>query len=233
MAIEHRMTPKFVSWALMFALAAGVAVSASAEEAGSRPSSEAKPADAGTRSPDASAAEKNAAPASGEANTEHIDTRITVQPHEPSNKSGKMGSTTNPIQPLKLVNPHRRTFSPSRAAHRMLPNALEAPNGRRLSLPQAEHFESSGVRPPPAIGTAAGVGNASIGLAKPGSNFGREPMFRSTRIAPLGAGAQTLNRGGIGGVSSSHHAIGSTTAGIGGPARTVGGINGTSIRHRR
>jgi hypothetical protein len=60
--------------------------------------------------------------------TEDIDTRITVQPHgPPAGKPGRVGGATNPIVPLKLINPHRRTFSPSRAANRFAPNASGIP----------------------------------------------------------------------------------------------------------
>ena len=111
--INDRLKLRFVSFTLMLSLAAALAMSAAAEEAAPQPSSDAKATNSGTHSPDSSPTGKNSPPPSGEANTEDIDTRITVQPHgPPAGKPGKVGGATNPIVPLKLVNPHRRTFLP-------------------------------------------------------------------------------------------------------------------------
>jgi hypothetical protein len=235
MTIDHRARMKFVSWALTLAMAATLATCAWAAEAGSQPSSDAKANNSETQSHEPSAADKNSAPASSGADTEDIDTRITVQPHGPAGKFGKAGGSANPIQPLKPVNAHRRTFSPSRAANRISPNASGVLNGQRQILQQGpgQHFESNGLRSTPAIGAAAGVGTANVGLAKPGSNLGREPISPSTGISPIGTDAKTFTRGGIGGASLNHRAVGPGTAAIGGPARTVTGINGTAIRATR
>ena len=235
MAIDRRMKLSFVCWALTLALAASLATSAAAEEPAAQTPSDAKASNSGTQSPDSSAAGENKTPDSGRVSTEDIDTRITVQPHAPPGKSGKLGGTTNPIQPLKLINPHRRTFSPSRAVNRNSPNASGILNGQRQILQHGpgEHFESSGVRLTPNVGTATGVGNANIGLAKPAGTIGREPLFHSPTISPLGAGAKSLAGGSIGGPTANHRAVGAGTVGIGGPARTVNGINGTSIRESR
>jgi len=234
MTMGDRMRLKSVSWVLMLAVAASLAARASAEEAGSQPSSDAKATNSEPHPHDSSATDKNAAPASSGANTDDIDTRITVQPHPPPGKLGKGGNAANPIQPLKLVNAHRRTFSPSRAGNRIAPNALGVLNGER-QIPQGlgEHFEFNGARPTPGIATAARAGAANVGLARPGSNLGREPAFPSTGIPPLGAKAKTVSRGSIGGPGSTHYSVGASASGIGGPARPVTGINGTSIRATR
>jgi hypothetical protein len=233
MAIERRIKLEFVCWALTFALTASSAVSAPAEEAASQPSGDAKAANSETQSPGSSAAGENKAPDSGAANSEDIDTRITVQPHAPPGKAGKLGGTTSRIQPLKLVNPHRRIFSPSRAASRVSPNASGILNGQREILQHGpgEHFESNGVRLTPNVGALTGAGNANISLAKPGSTLMREPIFHSPTIPPLGLGPK--NHTGVGGPTSNHHAVGASPVGIGGPARSVNGINGTSIRESR
>jgi hypothetical protein len=227
MAIDRRMKLEFVCWALTLALAASLAASAAAEEGVSQPSGDAKATNSEAQLPDASAAGEKQAPDSGGVNTEDIDTRLTERPHASPGKSGK----TNPVQPVKLINPHRRTFSPSRTVNRTSPNASGILNGQRQILQHgpAEHFESNGVRLPPNFGTATGIGNANIGLAKPGSTPGRESIFHSPTVSPLGAGAKTLTGGSIGGPTSNHHTVGATTVGIGGPARTVNGINGTLI----
>ena len=232
MTIKRRMKLGFVCWALTLALTASLTTSAPAEEAASQPSSDAKATNSGARSPDSSTAGENKTPNSGDANTEDIDTRITVQPHGPVGKSGKLGEKANPVQPLKLINPHRRTFSPSRAANRISPNASGIQNGQRQILQHGagEHFESNGVRVIPNAGIANGVGNANINLAKPGGSLVREPIFRSSTIPPLGVGAGSHSGVSIGGPTSIHHAVGARTVGIGGPAHMVNGINGTSIR---
>jgi len=232
MTIDRRAKMKFVSWALMLAMAATLATRAWAAEDGSQPSGDAKANNSEMQSRDSSAIDKNAAPVSSGVDTEDIDTRITVQPRPPPGKPGKAGGTANPIQPLKLVNPHRRTFSPSRAGNRIAPNALGVLNGQRQILQHggAEHFEPAGVRPALPIGTGAREGSLSVGLTKPEHYIGRPPIFPSTGISPSGAGAKAFNRGGIGGPGSTHYSLGANSSGIGGPARAATGINGTLIR---
>jgi hypothetical protein len=236
MTIDHRIKLELVCWTLMVVLAAaGLATSALAADAASQPPSDAKTTNSGTQSPDSSTGGENKTPSSGAAdggvNTEDIDTRITVQPHAPPGKSGKLGGTTNPIQPLKLINPHRRTFS---SRSRVAPGASGMQNGQREILQHgpAEHFESKGVGLVPGAGIATGVGNANIGLAKPGV-MSREPIFHSPTISPLGTAGKNHTRFSVGGPTSNHRAVGVSTVGIGGPAHAVNGINGTTIRESR
>jgi hypothetical protein len=220
MTIDDRLKLKFVSLALTLAFAAALATSAAAEDAAPQPSSDAKAANSPAHSPDSLPASNNSAPASGGANTEDIDTRITVQPHgPPAGKPGRVGGATNPVVPLKLINPHRRTFSPSRAADRFAPNGSGVVGVQRQNVRQnlGERFEYQGPGQRP-------------GLAKPGSTPGRQQILQPTGIPPIAGGAKTLIRGGIGGASVNRHPVGSGTAGIGGPARTVTGINGTSVQ---
>jgi hypothetical protein len=233
MTINNRLKLKFVSLALTVVLAAASATSATAEDAAPQPSSDAKETNSAVHLPDSLPVNNNSAPASGGANTEDIDTRITVQPHgPPAGKPGRVGGATNPIVPLKLINPHRRTFSPSRAANRFAPNASGIPAPQRQNVQQnlGERFEYQGLGQRPAIGGTGGVGGGGVGLAKPGSTLGHQQILQSTGISPAAGGSKTLIRGGIGGASLNHRAVGSGTAGIGGPARTVTGINGTSVR---
>jgi hypothetical protein len=218
---------KFVSLTLTLAFAAALATSAAAEDAAPQPSSDAKATNSAAHSPNSSPASNSSAPVSGSVDSEDIDTRITVQPHgPPAGKPGRVGGAANPIVPLKLINPHRRTFSPSRAANRF------APNGSGVPAPQPQNVQQSfGARfERPAIGGMGGVGGGGIGLAKPGSTLGHQQNLQPTGISPVANGAKTLIRGGIGGASVNRHAVGSGTAGIGGPARTVTGINGTSVQ---
>jgi hypothetical protein len=229
MMINDRLKLRFVSFTLMLSLAAALAMRAAAEEAAPQPSSDAKAANSGTHSPDSSSTGKNSPPPSGEANTDDIDTRITVQPHgPPPGKPGKVGGATNPIVPLKLVNPHRRTFSPSRAANRFVPNASGFPGPQHQNVQQnlGQRFEYQGLGQ---RGTGGG-GGGGVGLAKPGSPFGRQQVFQPSGISPIAGGSKTLIRGGIGGANLNRRVVGSGTSGIGGPTRTVTGINGSSIR---
>jgi hypothetical protein len=219
---------------LVLALATGLATSAPAEEAAPQPSGDAKTTNSTPQSPDSSTAGENKTPGADGVNTEDIDTRITVQPHAPPGKSGKLGGATTPIQPLKLVNPHRRTFSPSRAASHISPNASGIQNGQRQILQHGaeEHFDANGARLTPNVGGATGVGNANIGLVRPGM-IGREPIFHSPAISPLAVSAKNHVGVSVGGPTSNHHAVGMSAVGIGGPAHTVNGINGTSIHESR
>jgi hypothetical protein len=224
---------KVVSLTLTLVFAAALATSAAAEDAAPQPSSDAKATNSPAHSPDSLPANNSSASASGGANTEDIDTRITVQPRgPPAGKPGRVGGATNPIVPLKLINPHRRTFSPSRAANRFAPNGSVVLGVPRQNVRQnpGERFEYQGLGQRPAIGGNGGVGDAGLGLAKPGSALSRQQIPQPTGISPITGGAKTLIRGGIGGASVNHHAVGSGTARIGGPARTVTGINGTSVQ---
>jgi hypothetical protein len=233
MTINDQLKLKFVSLTLILSLAGALAMSAAAEEASPQPSSDAKATNSAAHSPDSSPTDNNSTPPSGGANTEDIDTRITVQPHgPPPGKPGRVGGATNQIVPLELVNPHRRTFSPSRAAGRFVPNASGIPGPQRQNGQQnlGKRFEYKGLGRRPVIGGTGGGGSGGVGLAKPGSTLGHQQILQPTGISPITGGAKTLIRGGIGGASLNHRAVGSGTVGIGGPARTVTGINGTSIR---
>jgi len=232
MTNDRQVKLKFASLALTLALAATLARGVSAQDADTIRSGDAKGINSGTQSSDSSSGE-NAAGASGGANTEGIDTRMSVRPHGPASKSGKFGEKTNTLAPLKLINAHRRTFSPSRAAHHVIPNPSGISAGPRQNLQPRPggQFESGGVKAPPEIGTAGAIGRASTGLAKPDSNVGGVPLLPSGGTS--GAGAKPFTRGSIGGTASNHHSIGMGTAGIGGPAHTVTGINGTLIRESR
>jgi hypothetical protein len=233
MTINDRLKLNFVSLTLTLALTAALATNAAAGDAAPQLSNDDKATNSGTRSPDSLPAGNNLAPTSGEPKTEEIDTRITVQPHgPPGGKPGRMGGATNPVVPLKLINPHRRTFFPSRAVNRFAPNVSSVPGLQRQNVQQnfGERFEYQGLGQRPSVGGAGGAGGGAVGLAKPGSALGHQQIFQPTGISPAAGGSKTLIRGGIGGASLNHHAVGSGTAGIGGPARTVTGINGTSIR---
>lgn len=233
--INGWMKLRFSSLSPMLVLAAALATSAASEEAAPQPPGDARATSSPAHSPDAPSPGDNAASVPGKATKDDVDTRITVQPHGPSSgKPGRLGGVTSPIVPLKLINPHRRTFSPSRAANRISPNAPGIPGLQRQNVQQNldEHFEYKGFGQRPSIGAPGGAA-AAIAVGKPGTALGRQSAVPSTSISPISAGTKSVIHGGIGGTNLNHHALGSGSAGIGGPARTVTGINGTSIRETR
>jgi hypothetical protein len=229
------MKLRFVSLSPMLLLAAALATRAASEEAAPQPPGDAKAANSPAHSPDAVPSGDNSTPAPGRATADDVDTRITVQPHGPSSgKPGRLGGATSPVVPLKLINPHRRTFSPSRASNRLLPNAsgVRGPQRQNVQQTLGDRFQYKGFGQRPSIGVPEGVAGG-IAVGKPETTFGRQSAVPSTSISPIGAGSKSVIHGGIGGTSFNHHALGSGIAGIGGPARTVTGINGTSIREKR
>jgi hypothetical protein len=231
MMINDWMKLRFVSLSPMLVLAAALATSAASEEAAPQPPGDAKAANSPAHSPDAGPSGDNSASAPGRATTDDVDTRITVQPHGPSSaKPARIGGAANPIVPVKLINPHRRTFSPSRAANRLPPNASGVAGPRRQNVQQSlgERLQYNGSVQRPSIGAPGGVA-----VGKPGTALDRQSAVPSTSISPIGAGSKSVIHGGVGGTSFNRHALGSGSAGIGGPARTVTGINGTSIRETR
>jgi hypothetical protein len=231
MNFDDRMKAKFVYVVLVLALTAALPKGALAEEAAPQPSRDSKPANSGAHPSDSSPVGKDAAPDSGAVNTQDVDTRITVQPHgPPAGKPGRLGGAASPVVPFKLANPHRRTFSPSRAAHRSSPNdsGFSGVQHQDVQQNQGARFDYKSLGQGPAMG-APGGGVASFGLAKPGGVPVHQPFVRPSGISPIGNGAKNFTHGGIGGPSLNHRTVQSSTVGIGGPARTATGIDGTSI----
>lgn len=86
-----------------------------------------------------------------------------------------------------------------------------------------EHPLSASMSHPPASAIGV-VGHTALGMAK--SDSGLVHQF----VVPPSASPTMLNRG-ISGTNTSHRGV--SSAGIGGPAKTVVGINGTAIRPAR
>ena len=183
----------------------------------------------GTHSPDLLPTGKNSPPPSGEANTDDIDTRITVQPHGPSSgKPGKVGEHNEPDCAAETDQSASAHFLPVARRQSLAPNASGFPGPQHQNVQQnlGQRFEYQGLGQ---RGTGGG-GGGGVGLAKPGSPFGRQQVFQPSSISPIAGGSKTLIRGGIGGANLNRRVAGSGTSGIGGPTRTVTGINGSSIR---
>jgi hypothetical protein len=149
-----------------------------------------------------------------------IDTRITVQPHRPGKKPGKVEEVKSKIK-SPIVNLHRRTFSTSLRAGR---NAVGAPLSQR-EMPMRPHGEHSLSPIAPRFPVAAGAGvtgNRAASVAKSGPPLGVANY--------LHAGSAGIGRGAVGGNGSVHRNVGA--AFLGGPATAIAGINGTSVRSK-
>jgi hypothetical protein len=155
-------------------------------------------------------------------NTEDIDTRITVRPHHPGDKPGKVGEVKAKFSLSGVKNPHRRVFSASGANKQTVRNAVSIAVGQRELLDRRPG-EHPFVMPAPHLpaGAVGVVGNTTAGIAKTDSGLVRQI------IVPPSASQTSLNRG-ISGTTARHRGI--SPASIGGPARTTAGLDGTTIR---
>ncbi len=156
-------------------------------------------------------------------NADDIDTRITVQPHRrPGAKVDTVGQAKGKFTVPTVKNPHRRVFSASGASNRTVRNTVSVPISPQELLERraGEHPLSASVPHPPA-GAIGMVGHTALGTAKSETGFGRQITVPRT-ASPI-----IVNRG-ISGTSAGHRGVSSAV--IGGPAKTVAGINGTVIR---
>jgi len=161
--------------------------------------------------------------AGGGKDADAIDTRITVQPRRLGKRDELREGDTKP-RPFA-----RHIFRPRRSAHESpagvthdaigLPVArhdgMEQGRGQRRDLPVLGHD-------PAAAPTGFGA-NASGGLARTGGALGR-PSSNAYQIVRPAA----LNRGTINGTNLTRPGVGPSS--IGGPAKPVAGISGTTIR---
>lgn len=164
-------------------------------------------------------------------NPDGIDTRITVQPRRLGDRFNKVGEAKGRLESPPVRNFHRRTLSISGASNPVR-NAIGMPVTRHEDLRHedlrrrdGEPFSSRPGAQVPAV--AAGVTpGAAGGLAKTDEGFGRPPILKPN-ASPIVSPA-ALNRGTINGTSQIRPRVGPSR--VGGPAKTVGGINGTTIR---
>ena len=162
------------------------------------------------------------APAPGGVNLDGIDTSITVQPRRLANGRPKIGSVkVVKIAPRNLLAP--RLSAPGRSQI-TLHNAIGVPVVR-LGSPERHigaHHDVSilghGAYASP--GTAASTVDR---LAKVEGPIDHAVVHANPVIKPF-----VLNRGTINGTTLNHRGVGPSN--IGGPAKTIVGINGTSIR---
>ena len=160
--------------------------------------------------------------AGGGKDADAIDTRVTVQPRRLGKRDELREGDTKP-RPFA-----RHIFRPRRSAH-------ESPGGvtrDAIGLPVARHDgmeQGSGQRRDlPVLGhdpvaAPTGIGAKSSDFARPGGAFGHRPSNANQIVRPV-----VVNRGTINGTNFVRPGIGSSS--VGGPAKSVAGISGTTIR---
>jgi hypothetical protein len=158
---------------------------------------------------------EDAISASGGREPDDIDTRITVQPHRVNGKPDKATDLKAKPNAPAVKNLHRRTFSASRASTATVRNAISTP----ITSPQGVERQEGAHLYAPSISHGAAAGTSArpeVGIVRPNvsQQFANPP-------APT-----FLNRG-VGGTSVSRRG---GPSGIGGPAKTTVGINGSTIR---
>ncbi len=163
----------------------------------------------------------NPAPSAGK-DSDTTDTRITVQPWAPGRRNAAKNADTK-HWPFA-----RPLFRPRRSAH-------ESPGGvtrDAIGLPVARHDIEQGrgqqrdlpafVSDPAAAPTGLGA-NTSGGHARSGGAFAHPPSNANSNVR-----SSTLNRGTINGTNFVRPGVGLSS--VGGPAKPVAGISGTTIR---
>jgi len=154
--------------------------------------------------------------------SEGIDTRITVLSRRPGSGRDKFGSP----KVVKLIAPRnllaRRPVAPS-GTEPAVRNAVGVVIPRREGIEQHNGERSSIIVRNAASGASGYVGGATDRIVKPQGSIGRPTTNANLIVKPV-----VVNRGAINGTNLIRP--GSAPSGIGGPAKTVAGINGTTIR---
>ena len=155
-------------------------------------------------------------------NTEGIDVRITVT----ARRSGAGRDKIAGSKTVKLVAPRnllaRRVGVPI-GTQPVVRNAVGAVVLRREGFEQHNDGRSLVVAPSSISGTSNPAGSTIGKITKPPGSFERPTT--SVIVRPV-----VVNRGAINGTNLIRP--GSAPSGIGGPAKTVAGINGTTIKSR-
>ena len=159
--------------------------------------------------------------AGGGKDADAIDTRITVQPRRPGKRDELREGTMKPLAPRIF----RRRPSAREGRDGVTRDAIGLPvtrhdgmergNGQRHDVPALGHN--------PAGAPTGFDANASGGLARTGGTAGHPPSNTNPIMKPA-----TLNRGTINGTTIVRPGFG--PASVGGPAKLVAGISGTTIR---
>lgn len=162
--------------------------------------------------------------APGGRDADAIDTRITVQPRRPGKRDELREGDTKPW-PLA-----RHIFRPRRLSARegrggVTRDAIGLPVARHdgIEQPEGQRRELPGLAHDPAVAPTGFGADASGGLARTGGVFGRSPSNANPIVRPA-----ALNRGTINGTNLTRPGLGPSS--VGGPAKPLAGISGTTIR---
>jgi hypothetical protein len=192
-----------------------------AEEAGSSAHDDSKPSGTSANAPEKSV---NTPDIDGK-NPDGVDPRIAVQ-------SGRLGDgrdNRGKVESLAARNSYRRTLSTPRVSNRTVRNPVGMPVTRHEDLGRRDGEPRSSQPAAPVSAPAAGVTpTAAGGLAKTDVGFDRPPVLKPNPNPIIGP--TPLNRGTTNGAGQIPTRVG--PSGVGGPAKSVAGINGTSIRPR-
>ncbi len=162
------------------------------------------------------------APAAGKT-LDDIDTRISVQPHGNGARPQDAARPKAKIVSPSLGNLRRRAFAPRQ--YHVMRNAIG------VAVPEREAVVRHGVEHPAVLPVAhpiPGAGGLAAGASKPKAEIHIDRLV--PHPAPLN-NVTALNRATINGSNAIRH--GSALSGIGGPARTTIGLNGTAIWRKR
>lgn len=159
--------------------------------------------------------------AGGGKDADAIDTRITVQPRRLGKRDELREGDTKPRPFARHIFRPRRSESSGHVTRDAIglsvarQGGTEPGSGQRHDLPALVHN--------PATATSGFGANANGGLARTGGAFARQPSNANSLGKPA-----ALNRGTINGTNLTRPGFGPSS--VGGPAKPVAGISGTTIR---
>jgi hypothetical protein len=150
-----------------------------------------------------------------------IDTRITVQPRRLGKRDELREGDTKPRPFARHIFRPRRSESSGHVTHDAIGVPVAHPGG--IEQGRAERHDMPAlVNNPGAVPTGFGA-NASSDFARPGGAFGHTPANANRIVRPV-----VPNLGTVNGTNFVRPGVGSSS--IGGPAKPVAGISGTTIR---
>ena len=157
----------------------------------------------------------------GGKDSDAIDTRIDVQPRQLGKRDELRERDTKPRQFARPIFRPRRSEGSGHVTRDAIGVPVAHPGG--IEQGRAERHDIPAlVNNPGAVPTGFGA-NASSEFARPGGVFGHTPSNANQIVRPI-----VPNRGTINGTNFARPGVGSSS--IGGPAKPVAGISGTTIR---
>ncbi len=159
--------------------------------------------------------------AGGSKDADAIDTRITVHSWRPGARDAAKEGDREVSPFARPTFRPRRSESSGHVTRDAIGEPVAHPGGIEQGKPE-RHDIPALVNNLGAIPTGFG-GNASSEFARPGGVFGHTPSNANEIVRPV-----VPNRGTINGTNFARPVVGSSS--VGGPAKPVAGINGTTIR---